>query len=401
MPDINLLRLVPFQFESGDLTNIVPFTYRDGLTFLELIESLRDYLNNTVIPAINNYKKDDNAETKLNEKLAEITKTFNENMTRIEAGDKASQDELTKAINKKIGDTIIEVNRTLETVNASLTQKKKEVEDAVENITPTINTGLREQNAKIEKYKTDADNAFQSYKSTIDGQVESIKNATGISIVRTMSGNTLSPGADWPKTNPILVVMERPSLPFTVSVTGFIDHVVKKTFMKQSEWPAFIALPLLNTWHLFGLNEFDPNDITIPPPYTPPAPNFTEFSMQRMNIETERKFTWFVKKTAEHWKIEDQYVECITPGLYNINIDIAVSGTAGTWGSLVYATALVNATAVKTHWYMRSAQLQVRMSFTKKFSKGDRITIGLNAQDDGLSMSATDEYSLMTATLVR
>lgn len=401
MPDLNLIRIQPFQFSLGELTNITPFTYRDGLTFLELIESLRDYMNSTIIPAVNHYTQDPHAETKLNEKLAEITKAFNENMTRIEKGDKASQDELTKLINDKIGTSVAEVNELIKSVNATLAEKTQAVDNAVNGIDPKINSITSAQNTKIEQYKTANETAFAEYKNSIDAQVASIKGATGISIVKVIEGNNLSPSASWSKNNPLILIMTRRSMPFTITVTGFVDHTVKKTWNKASEWPVFIAVPMGDDWHLFNISEFDPSGIDIPKPYTPPEPNFTKFNVQRMNIDTQEKFVWFEKKTSGIWKIEDQYIECKKPGLYRIDIDLALSGTSGTWGNYVYATTLINTTAVRTHWYMRASQVGVRMTITERFRVNDKLTIKINAQSDGLALSAPEEYSLITATEVR
>lgn len=44
----------PYVYGYQPYTNITPFTYRDGLTFLELTEAFLLYLNNTLIPFINN-----------------------------------------------------------------------------------------------------------------------------------------------------------------------------------------------------------------------------------------------------------------------------------------------------------------------------------------------------------
>lgn len=43
----------PFPYQITPLTNIVPFTYRDGTTFLETLEKLRVWLNNSLVPEFN------------------------------------------------------------------------------------------------------------------------------------------------------------------------------------------------------------------------------------------------------------------------------------------------------------------------------------------------------------
>lgn len=43
----------PFPYEIGALTNISPLTYRDGHTYLEILEKLRRWLNETLVPDFN------------------------------------------------------------------------------------------------------------------------------------------------------------------------------------------------------------------------------------------------------------------------------------------------------------------------------------------------------------
>lgn len=78
-------------------TNITPFTYRDGLTFLEKVESFQAYINNYVIPFIN-----DNFTT--------LGKEFTD-----------------------------EVNKMIDTVNAALAAQDAEVDQKIADLTQYVN----------------------------------------------------------------------------------------------------------------------------------------------------------------------------------------------------------------------------------------------------------------------
>jgi hypothetical protein len=44
----------PYVPAYGPTPNITPFTYRDGMTYLQILQGMRYYINNTLVPAVNN-----------------------------------------------------------------------------------------------------------------------------------------------------------------------------------------------------------------------------------------------------------------------------------------------------------------------------------------------------------
>lgn len=43
----------PIPFPSTPISNVTPFTYRDGYTYLEVLEKFRDWVNNEIVPTLN------------------------------------------------------------------------------------------------------------------------------------------------------------------------------------------------------------------------------------------------------------------------------------------------------------------------------------------------------------
>lgn len=48
-----LTPISPIPFPTTPISNVTPFTYRDGYTFLEMIEKFRDWVNNEIVPTLN------------------------------------------------------------------------------------------------------------------------------------------------------------------------------------------------------------------------------------------------------------------------------------------------------------------------------------------------------------
>lgn len=71
MGSLNLEKIVPFPFPITDVTGIVPFSYRDGMTYLKMLEGLRKYLNEYIVP-------------EFNDKMDEIVDQFLEGLTNAE-----------------------------------------------------------------------------------------------------------------------------------------------------------------------------------------------------------------------------------------------------------------------------------------------------------------------------
>lgn len=82
----------PYVYGYQPYTNITPFTYRDGATFLEIFEGAILYLNGTVIPFINNnFSEFDDEFTadmntliaQVNQQIADLTKYVNDSMDAV------------------------------------------------------------------------------------------------------------------------------------------------------------------------------------------------------------------------------------------------------------------------------------------------------------------------------
>jgi hypothetical protein len=82
----------PYVYGYQPYTNITPFTYRDGATFLEIFEGAILYLNGTVIPFINNNFSEFDDEftadmntliTQVNADIAALTKYVDDTMTAV------------------------------------------------------------------------------------------------------------------------------------------------------------------------------------------------------------------------------------------------------------------------------------------------------------------------------
>lgn len=63
--------ILPFPFLMEPLTQVTPFSYRDGMTYAKMVENLRCYLNTYIVPAFN-------------EKMDEIIVDFQEGITNAE-----------------------------------------------------------------------------------------------------------------------------------------------------------------------------------------------------------------------------------------------------------------------------------------------------------------------------
>ena len=66
--------VLPFPFFMEPLTPIQPLSYRDGMTYAKLVEGLRVYLNQFIVPEFN---------SKLDEVLAEFQKGIENAETRV------------------------------------------------------------------------------------------------------------------------------------------------------------------------------------------------------------------------------------------------------------------------------------------------------------------------------
>lgn len=96
-------------------TNITPFTYRDGLTYLEQLESFQAYINNYVIPFINDtyntlgpefQAQIDALTADVNAQFAAIASDFNTKQTAQDAATDKKIADLTKFVNDSIASII-------------------------------------------------------------------------------------------------------------------------------------------------------------------------------------------------------------------------------------------------------------------------------------------------------
>lgn len=82
----------PIDFPTHPMSNITPFTYRDGATFLEMIEDLKDYIFKTLIPGIDGNFAD--LVQSFLDALEQITEDNNETIAEFDALFTAFKDEV-------------------------------------------------------------------------------------------------------------------------------------------------------------------------------------------------------------------------------------------------------------------------------------------------------------------
>ena len=83
VPD-NLIEPDTYSVPGGTVTNVTPFTYRDGMTFLELLERMRRWINGSLVPDTN-------------KNFEAMIKAFEDSVKKITGDSQAAVDELIKA----------------------------------------------------------------------------------------------------------------------------------------------------------------------------------------------------------------------------------------------------------------------------------------------------------------
>jgi len=83
IPD-NLIEPDTYNVPGGTVTNVTPFTYRDGMTFLELLERMRRWINGSLVPDTN-------------KNFEAMIKAFEDSVKKITGDSQAAVDELIKA----------------------------------------------------------------------------------------------------------------------------------------------------------------------------------------------------------------------------------------------------------------------------------------------------------------
>lgn len=103
-----------YRYGSDRISLVTPFTYRDGVSLLRLIEELRAYVNENIVGAINGAY--DGLVQEINDKIAEIEQGYNDNVDSIHTQFQQFVDQinaLVDSINNRVGPlNIIRVNLT-------------------------------------------------------------------------------------------------------------------------------------------------------------------------------------------------------------------------------------------------------------------------------------------------
>lgn len=92
--------LLPFTRPGAIINNITPFTYRDGITYLEYLESLKDYLIEVVVPFID--ESFDSLENKWADDMVEIIAAVNSALAVQTADNAAQMQALTDYVNAQV-----------------------------------------------------------------------------------------------------------------------------------------------------------------------------------------------------------------------------------------------------------------------------------------------------------
>lgn len=197
----------PVRFPRYPLNNISPFTYRDGRTFLELIEGLRDYINEDYVAAVNALLGQLNLASE--QSIAGLEATFNSQLATFNS-----------AVETLVNDTETEVANAAAAVNSAIT-----------DMTTTVNNAVANMNSNAATQIALVNNTMQGYMDDIDAQIAVINEKSGpvgIQYVTLTANKTLTPDPLFPTTHPITYMFTQGgSGKFTVSpganVVGDID----------------------------------------------------------------------------------------------------------------------------------------------------------------------------------
>jgi hypothetical protein len=207
------MAITDFPFRIGPINNITPFTYRDGVTYLEILYKLRDYINDTLRPE------------------------FDGEMERI----------------------IEEFNAGIENAEATITTAKNGWQAAFDALELAVNADIAafesETNATVAANLASIQAAHDTFVDDITALVELINNKSGpIDIQRaTLTNNTYQVAVDplWPTNQPVSFALTQDAtggrtVVLAGNITGTLDLDPKANSVTE-----FTLIPNGNgTWRI-------------------------------------------------------------------------------------------------------------------------------------------------------
>jgi hypothetical protein len=115
------MAITDFPFRIGPINNITPFTYRDGVTYLEILYKLRDYINLTLRP-------------EFDAEMERIIEEFNAGIANAEAHVDETSATLTALVNTTNAALTALVNEARQYVDDETAEARQYVDDAIEFI---------------------------------------------------------------------------------------------------------------------------------------------------------------------------------------------------------------------------------------------------------------------------
>lgn len=166
--------LPPYEWPGGPIPNVTPFTYRDGLTFLQRFERLIAWINKDVITYI-----DDN--------VSGLSESFTTEVNRLIDGVNTALEEQTEEVDQKILDLTVYVNNAVNSIiNSSVVVQDPVMNGIINNIASQTRITL---NGLYQAKNTVADTA-------VKGHVDNPASGTRVSLDALYQGkNTASDSA--------------------------------------------------------------------------------------------------------------------------------------------------------------------------------------------------------------
>lgn len=193
----------PLRFPRYPLNNITPFTYRDGRTFLELIEGLKNYINEDYVAAVNALLDELNLATE--ESIVGIEATFNSQLATFNT-----------TVDTLINETETEIANKILSVDSQVSAKLATVDTAITNMTTTVNDAVAAMNSNATVQIALVNSTMQGYMDDIDAQIAIINEKSGpvnLQYVTLTSDYVMNIDPLFPTTQPATYV-------FTQNATG-------------------------------------------------------------------------------------------------------------------------------------------------------------------------------------
>jgi hypothetical protein len=174
------------------LTNITPFTYRDGLTYLEVLEGLRTYLNDTVIDFINTNFTNLGLSVEADVQL-QVERVNTALMTQATFVTNALTTQ-SAAVKTSIDNMVIYVNNEVAKILANtVAQATKEISDSLANPASTLSVAFSKNYDRV--YKPEAYGAIGDGVADDTSAVIAAFNAANADAKAGLVASILHPGA--------------------------------------------------------------------------------------------------------------------------------------------------------------------------------------------------------------